>query len=33
VRFKLYKNDDLECTALGAQSLEAGHQQELSATF
>jgi hypothetical protein len=33
VKFKLYKNDDLECAALGAQSLAPGHQQELAATF
>ncbi len=33
VQFKLYKNDDLECAALGAQSLEPGHQQELTAAF
>ena len=33
VRFKLYKNDDLECAALGAQSLDPGHQQELTAAF
>ena len=33
VRFKLYKNDDLECTALGAQSLDPGHQQEVTAAF
>ena len=33
VKFKLYKNDESECTALGAQSLETGHQQEITATF
>jgi hypothetical protein len=33
VKFKLFKNDDLECSALGAQSLEPGHQQELTAAF
>ncbi len=33
VQFKLYKNDDIECTALGAQSLDPGHQQELTAEF
>jgi len=33
VKFKLYKNDESECTALGAQSLEPGHQQEITATF
>jgi len=33
VRFKLYKNDELECTALGERSVEPGAQQELSASF
>ncbi len=33
VKYKLYKNDDLECAALGAQSLDAGHQQEVTAAF
>ncbi|HEX2854968.1 MAG TPA: hypothetical protein VHO24_17170 [Opitutaceae bacterium] len=33
VKFKLYKNDDVECAALGARDLAAGHQQELAATF
>jgi hypothetical protein len=33
VQFKLYKNDELECTALGAQTVEPGYQQEVSATF
>lgn len=33
VKFKLYKNDDLECTILGAKTLAPGHQQELAATF
>jgi hypothetical protein len=33
VRFKLYKNDDLECSALGAQLLDPGHQQEVTAAF
>ena len=33
VQFKLYKNDELECSALGAQSLEPGHQQEVTAAF
>ena len=33
VKFKLFKNDESECTALGAQSLEPGHQQEITATF
>ena len=33
VSFKLYKNDSIECTALGTQNLDAGHQQELTASF
>jgi len=33
VRFKLYKNDDTECTALGERSVEPGAQQELTASF
>jgi hypothetical protein len=33
VQFKLYKNDDVECTTLGAQSLDPGHQQEVTAAF
>ncbi len=33
VRFRLYKNDDTECTALGERSVEPGAQQELSASF
>ena len=33
IRFKLFKNDELECTALGAQALEPGRQHEMSATF
>ena len=33
VKFKLYKNDDTECAALGAQSLDPGFQQEVTATF
>ena len=33
VRFRLYKNDELECTALGEQTLEPGHLQEMTATF
>ena len=33
VEFKLYKNDEVECAALGAQSLDPGHQQELTAAF
>ena len=33
IKFKLYKNDDVECAALGAQTLDPGHQQELTAAF
>ena len=33
LQFKLYKNDDLECTALGTITPEPGHQQEVSARF
>jgi hypothetical protein len=33
VKFKLFKNDDLECAALGAQSLNPGQQQEVTAAF
>jgi hypothetical protein len=33
VRFKLYKNDETECTALGERTVEPGAQQELTAAF
>jgi len=33
IRFKLYKNDELECAALGERSLEAGRQQDVTASF
>ena len=33
IRFKLYKNDELECTALGEQTLEPSHLQEMTASF
>lgn len=33
VRFKLYKNDEIECTALGERSLDPGAQQEFTASF
>jgi uncharacterized protein YoxC len=33
VRFKLYKNDEVECTILGERSVEPGAQQELTASF
>jgi hypothetical protein len=33
LEFKLYKNDDVECSALGSQLLEPGLQQEVTAAF
>lgn len=33
IRFKLLKNDDQECTALGQLTVEPGHQHEVTATF
>jgi hypothetical protein len=33
IRFRLFKNDSVECTALGEASVEPGAQQELSAAF
>jgi hypothetical protein len=33
VKFKLYKNDEIECTALGERSVEPGAQQNLTAAF
>ncbi len=33
VQFKLYKNDDVECAALGTQSLDPGYQHEVTAGF
>jgi hypothetical protein len=33
IRFKLYKNDEVECTTLGERSVEPGAQQELTASF
>lgn len=33
VTVKLYKNDELECAALGAITLDPGHQQEVTARF
>lgn len=33
IRFKLFKNDEQECSGLGAISLDPGHQQELTASF
>jgi hypothetical protein len=33
VTLKLYKNDELECTALGSMALQPGHQHEVTASF
>jgi hypothetical protein len=33
VQFKLYKNDDIECAALGTRTLDPGRQQEVTAAF
>ena len=33
VRFKIYKNDQLECPGLGEGRIEPGHQHELTANF
>jgi hypothetical protein len=33
VKFKLYKNDEIECTALGECAVEPGAQQQLTAAF
>jgi hypothetical protein len=33
IKFKLYKNDELECAGLGEGTLEAGRQRELTASF
>jgi hypothetical protein len=33
VSFKLYKNDEIECSAVGLRRLEPGRQQEITATF
>lgn len=33
LEFKLFKNDDVECAALGQQRLDPGHQQEVTAAF
>lgn len=33
VQFKLLKNDEQECAALGEQTLDPGHQQEVTAAF
>ena len=33
LQYKIYKNDDLECAALGVQTLDPGRQQEVRAPF
>lgn len=33
ISFKLYKNDELECSALGKRILDPGYQQEVTAAF
>ncbi len=33
ITFKLYKNDEIECSALGTGTLEPGYQQEVTAVF
>lgn len=33
VQFKVYKNDEIECASLGTQSLDPGHQDEVTAAF
>jgi len=33
IAFKLYKNDSVECTAIGSPKLEPGHQHEVTANF
>jgi len=33
VKAKLYKNDQLECIAVGEIELEPGHHHEVNATF
>jgi hypothetical protein len=33
INFKLYKNDEIECAALGRQTLRPGHQHEVPANF
>jgi hypothetical protein len=33
ITLKLYKNDELECTSLGALALQPGHQHEVNASF
>ena len=33
VKFKLFKNDETECAALGSRTLDPGQQAEVNATF
>ena len=33
IQFKLYKNDEVECSSIGTMVLEPGHQQEVTAKF
>ena len=33
VKFKILKNDEIECSSLGSQSLDPGHQHEVTAAF
>ena len=33
LKVKLYKNDEIECTALGEITIDPGSQSEVSATF
>ena len=33
VKFKLYKNDEIECTALGERTIQPGAQEMLTAAF
>ncbi|MFM9093137.1 MAG: hypothetical protein ACKOUK_15540, partial [Verrucomicrobiota bacterium] len=33
IRFRIYKNDELECSALGEQVLDPGYLQEVTASF
>ena len=33
VKFRLYKNDETECSGLGERSVAPGAQQELTASF
>lgn len=33
IRYRLFKNDEVECASLGERTLEPGRQQEIAATF